>query len=719
MARVKSFSFLKIFELTNDRFRSANSQNPGHSRTSFRAALAPSPAAWMKVFFVAMLFAIGVAARAAEARCNSWTPSRYVVCDSVATSAHTAVARMVIRPGQDRGMVSPQDSPIDANAFPNQDEPLIGWTYYNTGTCTTISTGSWDVTDKPKDGDTPTAIVDGTLGSGAGSCAGYTLQFNEIYYDWTNLKTTDKTDTFAATWTSPGGSEPETFDITLATSKLTVIDPYRMNIPSDNTLSVEAVVDAFSADNADANGLMADGSWAAIAVFGTNQSAPVTFTVTNGAKVAAYNTDFLTSASGGSSDTVEVTPTKIDGEYYAVALVIGGTPPSAEIGLETKVTGVTKGLSNSASSSLLTLPTPVVFIHGLWGNASSLASTVSFLNSTEATFQLNPYLLTPICYSVYIAFDAATDTVPGHGAGCENTSADALNNYFTKSLAPQLKQDGFVGGRVDAVVHSMGGLVVRHYSATPGYKSIQNRNLGAFRNVITLDTPETGSALATYLDGAYNRTLQVTTGTPYTLWSHLCPSPKTDNIETCFFGAGLPLAYKGMALTTGAVASLIPGGKSIASAPAPTIFNTGFGKWYAIASDFKDGDKPASLLRDLLNNLVAATYAKGQTPPTLTGILGTSDSDVIVTVASQTSEAVSAQTKQFKDLEHTPAPTSGFLLFLFDTNNSVVDWPAVNQQAAYWLGLVETAQAGRRMKAPTRPPAPAPNGRAGNPNRRL
>src|SRR5208283_3146357 len=102
------------------------------------------------------------------------------------------------------------------------------------------------------------------------------------------------------------------------------------------------------------------------------------------------------------------------------------------------------------------------------------------------------------------------------------------------------------------------------------------------------------------------------------------------------------------------------------------------GKWFAVASDFKDTDTPASLLRDLLNNLVAATYAKGQTPPTLGGILGTINSDVIVTVASQTATAQTAQTVQYADLQHTPAPSGGKVLFPHDSNNSVTAWPAVN-----------------------------------------
>jgi hypothetical protein len=64
-----------------------------------------------------------------------------------------------------------------------------------------------------------------------------------------------------------------------------------------------------------------------------------------------------------------------------------------------------------------------------------------------------------------------------------------------------------------------------------------------------------------------------------------------------------------------------------------------------------------------------------------------------VTVASQTATAPAAQTRQFKDLEHTPGPGLGFILFPFDSNDSVVDSAAVNGTAAYWLGLQTTQPA--------------------------
>lgn len=467
----------------------------------------------------------------------------------------------------------------------------------------------------------------------------------------------------------------------------TVVDPYLMAIPANHELTASAVVTAALGGKATAKGIVADGTSAAIAVFKVPTKNSVTFAATNGAKVAAYNADFLSTVSAGAA-TAAVSPVSVSGSFYALALVMIGTAPDADHGTGITVTATQKNTTKfTETASLLTVPTPVVLVHGLWGGLTSLASTEGYLKTTPA-FTSDRSLVTPICYSIYLAFDAAADTLPGHGTGCESTSAQALDAYLSTSLYKQLDTDHYVGGRVDAVVHSMGGLVARHFASTSEYKSVRNRMLGAFRNVVTLDTPETGSALATYLDTvAYNRTFQGSlASTEYLLWANFCGSTST-TIETCFDANGLPLSYPGQPLSTGAVASLIPGGHSIASAPAADVFNTTHGKWYAIASDFKDGDQPASLLRDILNTVIAATYSSQQTAPTVTSILGTPNSDVIVTVASQESTATADQIKEFKDLEHTAAPSEGELLFPDDSNNAVVDSAQVNGQVAYWLGL--------------------------------
>lgn len=485
-------------------------------------------------------------------------------------------------------------------------------------------------------------------------------------------------------------------------SLLHLVDPYLLIIPSSGELAVNTVIESATKSTVQAKGLVADGTSATIAVAQSTALGPVTFAATNGALVAPYSPDFLKNASTRGAAKVTVAPTKIGQSYYALALVIGGTPPQAEIGLETKVTASTSNPTTTKSDSMLTVPTPVVLIHGLWGDATSLGSTGRYLRSLSGVIAGNPYLVKPICYSTYLTFDAAADDLPGHGTGCELTSAQALESYL-KTLYKDLNDDQYVGGRVDVVGHSMGGLVARHFASTSSYKSVYNRNLGAFRNVITIDTPETGSALASFLDSSAKRILQATdtTSNPYHTWKAFCGLKPPVDVRTCFANRDLPLAYSDPAgkepsqpLDTGAIASLIPNGHSIESAPPPTIFNTAFGKWYAIASDFPDADKPPSLLRILLNNVIAATYPGNEKAPTLSSILGTTANDVIVTVDSQTAGAIEAQTKKLKYLAHTSVPYGNGVAFLAgDSNASVTQSSAVNEQVGRWLGLAGNSSA--------------------------
>ena len=333
------------------------------------------------------------------------------------------------------------------------------------------------------------------------------LQHAVLHVDQSTTK--DTTDSLEATWV--GGSDcascysDQVDTVDLAPAKLALLVLYLL-VGTDGVLSTQAAINAISSTAVQAQGLVADGTSAAVAVFMSGSSASVTFTANNGATLRPFSSGFLNSGSGAGAASLSVTPTASGNYYYALALVIGGQPPTAKTGSQITVTAANTGISNTQTQTMLTVPTPVVFIHGLWGDMTSLASTQTYLTKVNSTYKANPFLLTSICYSVYLGFDAATDTLPGHGRGCEQTSTQALDQYLAVTLYPQLAAKHWVGGRVDAVVHSMGGLVVRHYSATANFKSIRNRKLGAFRKVITLDTPETGSALATWLDATNSHT---------------------------------------------------------------------------------------------------------------------------------------------------------------------------------------------------------------------
>ena len=89
--------------------------------------------------------------------------------------------------------------------------------------------------------------------------------------------------------------------------------------------------------------------------------------------------------------------------------------------------------------------------------------------------------------------------------------------------------------------------------------------------------------------------------------------------------------------------------------------------WVAISNQFLDSAKEASILRGVLQYLLANVYSleAGKQPPTLTSVLG-GNNDVIVTVQSQKRGASPANLaigpKDFGNLEHCATPLVGVWL---------------------------------------------------------
>ena len=220
---------------------------------------------------------------------------------------------------------------------------------------------------------------------------------------------------------------------------------------------------------------------------------------------------------------------------------------------------------------------PVILVHGLWGDKSSLQDLRKYLLTTPQ-WERNK-LVYAICYSPYLAFDAKKDPLTNGSDPCEVTSQTALDRQI-EFLMATLDKRHVVGGRVDVVAHSMGGLSVRNYSAQSEYRLPRNRDQGAFHQVVTLDTPELGSTLATFLVDHAGSTRQASTGSSaWNLWEAECDDG--DTVRSCFTKLGLPLAGDSQPLSSGSVYSLIPDGRSLKAAPSPRIPDT---IWRAITA---------------------------------------------------------------------------------------------------------------------------------------
>jgi pimeloyl-ACP methyl ester carboxylesterase len=427
--------------------------------------------------------------------------------------------------------------------------------------------------------------------------------------------------------------------------------------------------------------LEADNTSAAIAIVQTSGcTADVKLTTDNGTTLLPYDPTFLTKAPsiGGTGLTIPATSlVKIGNTFYGAALVQAPIGSRHSVSDPVSVTATQNGTATATMG--LDIP-PVVLVHGLWGDASSLQSLRTYLLITRQWQKTG--LVDAICYSLYLAFDAATDPMSGQGGSCEVTSRAALGQEIAHLMAV-LDGRHIVGGRIDVVAHSMGGLAVRHYSAGPNYRTPRNRKQGVFHEIVTLDTPELGSALATYLVDHAASTLRAPVGSPaWNLWTAECTS--SDTVRSCFNDLGLPLAAGSQPLSTGAVYSLIPDGASLKALPDARIPNT---VWRAVLATWPPSEQPSSLLRSVLDTLIKATYSHAGDAPSSSSILGTGDNDVIVTVPSQRGDVPSSY--KFMGLAHTKTPDPSILGTFFDgVNRDVLESDSVDRLVGCWLANV-------------------------------
>jgi len=471
------------------------------------------------------------------------------------------------------------------------------------------------------------------------------------------------------------------------------IDPYLVqgynpNSPSIDPLTVLSSLP--STTDCDVNGtsscaagLVRDGSSTAIIVIQEAQPDTVQLSINaTGATLLQYDPGFLGKTPTTGQNTLAVTPISYNGSYYALALLLA-PPDSSSIPYNGNGSGdipANVNLRATVNSAPMYGSLPLIYpiavlVHGIWGSETSLNDGT--VTSVGPNLRANGYPLDwvqPLCYSSYVTWYATTDTVP-NGNVCEQTSATAIANTL-KAVYPIYDGHHFVGGRVDMIAHSMGGLAARNYAGLPNYQiDPRSRNLGAIHNLITIDTPIQGSGLASYM-------LQLATAYPLqssygglisaALLKVKCNYDQTG--QDCFNSMGLPLAAPDVDpstgqpffYTTGAVFSLQPYVINQQASPIKPVNST----WTAISASFSDSALEASTLRFILQNLTYNFYNPDQTAPTLTAEINDPSvtNDVIVGTTSQT-VGYGGVSPDFGspiggNLEHTMTPgVSGFQTF--------------------------------------------------------
>jgi hypothetical protein len=465
-----------------------------------------------------------------------------------------------------------------------------------------------------------------------------------------------------------------------------VLDPYLIRSEHLGNLQLKSFLAGNpNLSNYQASALAEDGVAAGIVVVATDSNSAVTFTAQNAGGFSAYADNFLGQAPSSGSASLTVSKLwNIGGTYYAVALfqAPAAAPASQGQSYPAGIVVTQDGAQQGSASVNLILP-PVVLVHGLWGDATSLSGMQSYLDGTGQWYR---QYIDPICYSKYLAFDAKKDPLSDGQHPCEVTSRGALESEINAMFAT-LDGDRVVAGRVDIVAHSMGGLVVRNYASQKGYASLRNRMQGQFHTVTTLNAPETGSLLANFLIAHRSDTRKASLfTTPGAVWELACGS---SDVAKCFDGLGYPLYGPGLPLESGAVFALEPASPNLTNPKlsGPNIPNI---QWLAISSLAPKN----SALADGVDTLIAALYKDpfGNGVPTVDSILDNQPNDAIVALDSQTAGAPQGHVVTLSNLSHTYLVGSLLTLLSFGSldDDSVLDDQGTDEIAACWTGTAGT-----------------------------
>ena len=433
-----------------------------------------------------------------------------------------------------------------------------------------------------------------------------------------------------------------------------LIDPYLLDAYHANPAKIaeDSLFAAYNNPAVQAKGLVADGVSAAIAVVKTNSCSGdmSVSTSSNGITLLPYDAQFLDLKNppkpGAAILPIKAADLAAKGGF-AVVLVqapIGGPAPSFADPII--VTAQLGALTATAQANLV--PPSVVLVHGIWddrhglggvdgaGSSNGLAHYLKVTSPWKDYSELYRFdFVQVLCYSKYIGFDTNPDPTLDNAYpdptlknnSCEQTSKDAITSRIY-ALLSELDTQHIVGSRVDVVVHSMGGLAVRNYSAQNWYRNNRNRQQGQFHEIITLDTPELGTQLAYFLDTHSNCTWQQASP----IWDVVCGLVSSRTVAECLANTGRPLSAPNLPLTAGAVYSLFPNGHSLKNLkPFPP--NIKGADWHAISSVAPYN----SALANVLDYVIAAIYPSACAPlpvQDINQILGTAENDAIVTLSS-------------------------------------------------------------------------------------
>ena len=412
--------------------------------------------------------------------------------------------------------------------------------------------------------------------------------------------------------------------------KLYLLDPFLLGAPSLSSLDLAALLPKLSGfATAEAGGIATDSSATAIALWQTHVPAAITFKVGAGLTLRPYRKTFLNERPTKGARRLTVQPSsffRIGQNLYAAALVQGPLSYATPVPARATVTAMQGLVEGKATLDLV--PAPILFVHGLWGDAGSLSKLDTYLSQREPWKSRGQ--LRTFAYPRDLRFNHPNTIA---------TVAGVINEELAN-----LDNRHIVGGRVDAIAHSMGGLVLRSFSTSKGYLSLRSRRLGKLGQVVTLDTPQLGSELATFLiDHRNDRARR-----PSVVWSFACGLDPKTTVGQCLEDNDMPIwgPIRGSP-NGGAVKSLFPTNPALARTPGLNTINAL--RWTNVTAVLRSSDD--STLLYVLTELLRAISHDAKHAPTPTTILG-GPNDAVVSRPSQSSGSNRLNTALFFGLAH-------------------------------------------------------------------
>ncbi len=269
------------------------------------------------------------------------------------------------------------------------------------------------------------------------------------------------------------------------------------------------------------NGTIADGVSKLLLI--TSYKNPINFSIADDANLSkgtlnslSDNSNSLSSSSHSSviiKSQITTTGIPVVAAVYTPPSILTNLPPNKNNEIVKVLIHDNTNPSANTEVLISLYRVPVILVHGIWSNSTESWVKTKF----KDTLEKSGYAVFLANYGTHNAetFDPyALPIIGNHGIdSIRNIINFIMNSYHNNGIATS---------QVDAVGHSMGGLMVRGFAQQPDYKNPNNFMQGYIHHLITIGTPHYGGHLASILINNQNNDYCVSSIPPFVFNSIEC-----------------------------------------------------------------------------------------------------------------------------------------------------------------------------------------------------